>query len=167
VTIVSNTSPIINLAAIGQLNLLQQLYGRITIPREVYHEIVVIGAGEPGAREVEQFGWISTVAVADQKLASSLGAALDPGEAEAIACAVEVNATLLLIDEHRGRAMAKRLGIPVIGILGVLIEAKHRGLINTIKPLLDDLITRAGFWIRSDLYSQILMAGGEDPPPSG
>ena len=152
-TVVSNTSPIINLAAIGRLDLIQRLYSRITIPQAVFHEITVIGAGEPGAREVEQSDWISCVTVADRNLIISLSAELDPGEAEAIACAVELNAPLLLIDER--------------GIPGVLVEAKHRGLIDAVKPLLDDLIAHAGFWLRNDLYTQVLRAAGEDPPDSG
>ena len=161
-TVVSNTSPIINLAAIGQLTLLQPLYDRIRIPQAVYLEIAVTGAGQAGAREVRQFDWISRCTVADRALVSALSIELDPGEAEAIAAAVELHAELLLIDEQRGRAVAQRLGLRVIGILGILIEAKHRGLIKTVKPLLDALITRAGFWVRKDLYTRVLQAAGED-----
>ena len=66
-TAVSNTSPIINLAAIDQLTLLQQLYGHIIIPQAVYHEIAVMSAGEPGAQEVQRLSWIITHTVAEAR----------------------------------------------------------------------------------------------------
>jgi uncharacterized protein len=162
-TAVSNTSPIINLAAIDQLTLLQQLYGHIIIPQAVYHEIAVTGAGEPGAQEVQRLSWIITHTVADQTLVHSLCVELDRGEAEAIACASELNAELLLVDEERGRAIAQRLGLRVIGLLGVLIEAQHRGLIDAVNPILDALVNRAGFWMTRDLYVRVLQAAGENP----
>ncbi len=56
--IISDTSPIINLAAVGQLDLLRQLYGHIIIPQAIYDEIVVAGTGQPGAHEVKAAGWI-------------------------------------------------------------------------------------------------------------
>jgi len=89
VIVVSNTSPIINLAAIGQLNLLEQLYGRIVIPQGVYHEIVIVGAGQAGAAEVQTSAWIESRQVVSQGLVTSLLTNLDKGEAEAIALALD------------------------------------------------------------------------------
>lgn len=128
--VVSNTSPIINLAGIGHLDLLKQLYGRIIIPQAVYQEIVVTGAGEAGANEVKRLEWISTYTATDPALVNSLSVELDPGEAEAIACALELKADLLLLDEKRGRLIAQRLGLKFIGLLGLLIEAKHKGIVT-------------------------------------
>lgn len=82
-TVVSNASPIINLAAIDRLPVLQQLYGAIIIPRAVYQEIAVIGVGEPGAREVQQCDWITTHNLVDPTLARTLSVELDSGEAGA------------------------------------------------------------------------------------
>lgn len=70
---------------------------------------------------------------------------LDKGEAEAIALALELGADQVLIDERRGRRIAARLNLRYTGILGILVEAKNRGLISEVKPLLDALIDRAGF----------------------
>jgi uncharacterized protein len=70
---------------------------------------------------------------------------------------------LLLVDEERGRTIAQRLGLRVIGLLGVLIEAKDRGLIDTVNPILDALVNRAGFWVTPDLYVRVLQAAGESP----
>jgi predicted nucleic acid-binding protein len=159
--VVCNTSPIINLAAIGQLALLQQLYARIVIPEAVYHEIAVIGSGQPGANEVQTLEWIETRHLAERALVNVLQIDLDAGEAEALALAVEAKADLLLMDERRGRTVAARLGLKYIGLLGVLVAAKQRGLVTLIKPALDELITRAGFWITKDLYARALATVGE------
>lgn len=123
----------------------------------------MIGVGEPGAREVQQCDWITTHNLVDPTLARTLSVELDSGEAGAIACAIDLNASLLLIDEQHGRTVAQRLGLRVIGLLGVLIEAKHRGLIPAVRPLLDALINRAGFWVTRDLYVQVLRAAAEEP----
>lgn len=159
--VVSNASPIVNLAAVGRLELLRQLYGKVVIPQAVHHEIVVVGAGQPGAAEVEASDWVEFCRVTDRTMVTSLQLEVDEGEAEAIALAAELEADLLLLDERRGRIVASRLGLKFIGLLGVLIEAKHRGLVPAIKPLLDDLIGKAGFWVTRGLYDRVLRAVGE------
>jgi predicted nucleic acid-binding protein len=83
------------------------------------------------------------------------------GEAEAIALASECGAELLLIDEHRGRKIASRFGIRVAGVLGVLIEAKRCGELPAIKPVLDLLVSTAGFRISNALYGRVLEAADE------
>jgi predicted nucleic acid-binding protein len=159
--VVSNTSPIINLASVGRLTLLQQLYGGLVIPTAVYHEIVVVGAGQAGASEVQTFGWIQNQPVADRVLVNLLLTELDEGEAEAIALALELKAGLLLLDERRGRVVAARLGLQFTGLLGVLVDAKHNGFIGAIKPLLDSMTAQAGFWISAKLYAGVLQSVGE------
>lgn len=159
--VVSNTSPIINLAAVGHLNLLQQLYKEITIPEAVYREIAVAGAGQPGARAVETASWINTRKVANQTGITLMEIELERGEAEAIGLATELSADLLLLDERRARRIASRLGLHYIGVLGVSVDAKNRGDLTAIKPVLDDLITQAGFWVSTDLYTRVIEAVGE------
>jgi hypothetical protein len=80
---------------------------------------------------------------------------LHSGEAEAIVLAIEQEAELLLIDEKRGRRIATRFGLRVLGLLGLLAEAKHQGAVNDCKPLLDQLIA-SGFWVGSELYTRFL-----------
>ena len=160
-TIISNTSPIINLAAINRLNLLRILYDSIIIPQAVHDEIVVTGAGEPGAKEVQEFDWIIRYEIKDRLLVDSLSIELDLGEAEAIACAIELKANRLLIDEQLGRRIAQRMGLPITGIIGLLIESKQQGFIQHVKPELDALMAKAGFWVDQSLYHQVLQYVGE------
>jgi uncharacterized protein len=76
--------------------------------------------------------------------------------------AVELRADLLLIDERRARKVALRFDLSVVGVLGVLVEAKRKNLLPTVRPVLDDLLTHAGFRIGSDLYASVLRAAGEE-----
>jgi len=161
VIVISNTSPIVNLAAIGRLDLLEQLYGTVIIPKAVYHEIVVLGAGQPGAIEVQTLAWIEARDVTDRALVTALQTSLDEGEAEAIALTIELHADLFLIDERRGRRVAFSFGLHFVGLLGVLIEAKHKGYVSSVKSVLDDLIAKAGFWVSGRLYARVLEAAGE------
>lgn len=160
-TIVSNTSPITNLAGIGQLDLLQRLYGTITIPQAVYNEMVGIGRTVPGAIEVQILPWIETHSVTDLNQVVSLRTILAQGEAEAIVLALELNAEFLIIDEKPGRTIAKQYEINIIGVLGVLLEAKRQGLIVTVKPLMDQLINQVDFWVSRQVYETVLQTADE------
>ena len=159
--VVSNTSPITNLVAVGQLDLLRQLYEKVLIPQAVYRELTSGGSTQPGATEVQTLEWIETRAVANRALVTALQMELDEGEAEAIALAKELAADLLLLDERRGRVVAAHLDLRLIGLLGVLIEAKHKGCLPLVKPVLDDLVAKAGFWVSQQLYARVLQAAGE------
>ena len=112
---------------------------------------------------MQQLDWVQTRTLSNRAVVSALQVEVDAGKAEAISLAQELAADLLLIDERMGRAIAARLGIRIIGLLGVLMEAKHRGLIREIKPLVDALMN-VGFRIGKDLYERILQTGGEQMP---
>ncbi|HLH61566.1 MAG TPA: DUF3368 domain-containing protein [Ktedonobacteraceae bacterium] len=159
--IVSNTSPIINLAAVGQLQLLQSLYETIIIPHAVYYEIAVRGYGQAGATEIQTYHWFERHQVQDVALVKRLMQQLDAGEAEAIALAIEKRADLLLLDEQRGRQAAKQLGLAVTGLLGILVVAKQHGYLAAVKPILHELMSVAGFWINRELYMRILESCSE------
>jgi hypothetical protein len=161
VIVVSNTSSLTNLAAIGQLGLLRQLYQRVMIPAAVERELSALGAGQPGWVDLAALDWVETQTVNNQLLVQALRVELDEREAEAVALAVEVAAGLLLLDERIARAVAARFGLKYIGLRGALLEAKQQQLIPAVKPLLDDLIQRAGFWISEPLYRRVLQAAGE------
>ncbi|MCA9979583.1 MAG: DUF3368 domain-containing protein [Anaerolineales bacterium] len=161
--VVSDSSPIINLAVIGNLHLLPQLYGRVIIPQAVYNEVVVYGAGQAGSLELPQANWVEIITVSDRLLVQSFEVNLDTGEAEALALALQLQADLLLVDEKKGRRIAHNMGVPVIGLLGVLVNAKEQALISEMKPILDNLMNQAGFWISSQLYTHVLQTVGEVP----
>jgi uncharacterized protein len=158
---VSNTSPIISLAAIGQINLLQQIYNQIIIPPAVYNEIANAGKTDASAAAVQTLSWIKTQQLIDYTPIASFPKSLHNGESEAIALAIELQADLLLIDEQLGRKVARRFGLTSIGVLGTLIRAKRAGFIASVKFLMDDLIAQVGFRVSDDLYAEILQAVGE------
>jgi uncharacterized protein len=156
--VVSDASPLISLTAIGQLELLRELYEEVRIPAAVEREI----AGPPDRPSIAvEAPWIVSAAVRDQILVRALGGTLDRGEAEAITLAVESKADLLLMDERRGRQAAKRVGLSVVGVLGVLLEAKAKGLVPEVRPLMDALLNQGGFRIGQALRDEVLRAAGE------
>lgn len=160
--VVSDTSPINNLAAIGALDLLKELYDTVVIPEAVYQELTDPDFPVAGATEVQTLEWIQTQAVSNRVLIEALSSELDPGESEAIALALEIKADQVLVDERRGRLVAARLNLRCTGVLGVLVEAKAKGLIVAVKPLLDALISQAGFWISKSLYESVLVFAEEE-----
>jgi len=83
------------------------------------------------------------------------------GEAEAIALSQEIGAELLLMDDHLGRQTARHLGLRYTGLIGVLIEAKRKGLISSVKPQIEKLRDVAGFRISEELYRRVLQDEGE------
>ena len=122
---------------------------------------VVNGMGQPGAEDVPSLPWIIRHQVTQHPLVKVLRLELDAGEAEALACALELKADLILLDERRARDVAQRLGLRFVGLLGVLIEAQRQNRLHRIRPVLDDLRQNAGFWITDALYQRVLAAAGE------
>jgi len=159
--VVSNTSPITNLAAIQQLDLLHLIYDTIMIPQAVYNELTMLENPVPGTTEVQTLAWIKTYKVGNKILVAQLESEIDPGESEAIALALEMKADRLIIDDYKGRKVAERFQIKFTGILGVLVIAKQRGFISEVRPVLNDLIDQAGFRVSDRLYAQILQVAGE------
>lgn len=157
--VVSDASPLIALSAIGRLDLLHELFSKIMIPRAVEAEIHV--QDQQGASGILQADWIETHSLESERLLSALSEDLDRGEAEAIALAVGVDADLLLIDERRGRHVARRLGCRILGLLGALVQAKRQGYLAELAPVLVELEEVAGFYVSEGLRQQILAAAGE------
>lgn len=158
--VVSNASPLINLARIQRFNLLKQFYGRVTIPMAVYDEVMIQGQERDGSREVRNAAWILRTAPTDELAVSALAAQLDRGEASAIILARELNAELLLIDEIHGRRVAEKLGVKITGTLGILARAKREGLIPNVRDEIARLQSQ-GTWIHPKLSRDILELVGE------
>ena len=159
-SVIANSTPLISLAKTNELDILKEIYNQIVIPKAVYEEVAISGRGKKGSVEITSAEWIKVKEVRDEKLKKFLQMELGRGEAEVIALACEVNADLVIIDENRGRGIAKRFGLKVTGTMGTIIEAKKRGLLNNVREKLDELIN-AGIWIGEDLYEEALRLSGE------
>lgn len=160
--VVSNTSPITSLSAIGYVNLLHDIYGTIIIPSAVYEEMTHVGYAVLGTIEVTTLSWIEKRTLENRSLFEQLNHELHRGESETIALAIALGADRVIMDENPGRKKALSLGLNVIGVLGILLIAKRRGLITAIKPLMDDLISQAGFRINRALYLDVLQSAQEE-----
>lgn len=154
--VVSNTSPLINLAGINHLHLLPQLYTTISIPCAVLAEYQT--GKEPSTPDLTSLPWLEIIAI--EKRDPLVAFRLDEGEAQAITLAIKQNARLLLLDERRARKVASQHGIPIIGTLGVLGAAKRLGLISTLRPLIDQMMDQ-GRYISPALRAQVLRSVGE------
>jgi len=150
--VVADASVLIALAQIGQLSLLQRLFGEIVISPAVAHEV------SPSLPQIP--AWIETRSVQRPLDARLIAARLDPGETEAIALAIQGKVERVILDDLPARRLAMRLGLGVIGTGGVLFLAKQRALIPAVRPPLDAL-KAAGFRLRKDVYDEILKAAGE------
>lgn len=156
--VVSNTTPIISLLKLDLLDVLAQLYGKIHIPYAVFNEVEA-GRTKGFYKDLSKVDWIDITAIKDKK-AVKYFIDLDSGEAEAIVLATELNADLILLDEKLGRFHAKQVDLKVTGTIGILIKAKAIGLIDKLKPLLDEL-TKKDVWIDERLKNAILEKVGE------
>lgn len=159
--VVSDTSPLTNMAAIGQFDLLRRLYGRLHIAHGVWEELNADGKCWPGRDEVATADWIERHEVENQALVTALQRDLDRGEAESIALALELDADLVLLDEKEGRRAAKRLGLHIVGVVGVLLEARANRVVDALRPHLDALRQTAGFYLSESLYHHALALAGE------
>lgn len=161
--VLSNTSPLCNLAVIDRLPLLWQFYGEIGIPPAVWAELE--GFDNDATRErledARAAGRLQVCPLSDDGLATLLREELHAGESEAIALAYQQKADLLLIDESDGRAAAHRLRLNVTGVLGVLLRAKKEGLIRLLHPEILRLRTEARFFIAAKLEHALLHSAGE------
>ena len=160
--VVSDTSVIGNLFLIDKLQLLNALFETVIIPDKVAEELKRLEAFGHDVHSIFQTDILSVKSVKNKEDVESLLEELDPGESEAIVLALELNIPLLLIDEKKGRAKAEALGIEVTGLLGILLRAKAKGVIPSLKPIVDSLIKDAKFFISEKLYKAVLLKAGED-----
>ena len=159
--IVSNTTPLIGLAAIGRFDLLRQLFSSVHISQAVHDEIVVAGRQRGVAiREVTTSPWIEVMAITDHLAVEVLLDELDAGEAETIVLARELGADWVLMDERKGRRKLDQLGLPKIGTLGILLKAKELALLAEIRPDIEGL-RRRGFSLSQAVVDAILEQAGE------
>lgn len=148
-TILSDTSCLILLEKIGELDLLHEVFGEIVITQTVADEY---GLPLPV--------WMSVQNPNNQNYQKILETSVDKGEASAIALAVELADCLLIIDDLKGRNLAQTLGIKITGTFGVILEAKLSGKISSVKPLLTK-IKQTDFHFSTQIEKQILKKASE------
>ena len=158
-TIVGDSSPLIALAMIDRLDLLIKLYNRVVIPQAVWEEVTVTGIGLPGASAVSQLPWLEIQTPSRERL-DILTILVDRGEAQSIALALAMPGSTVLLDDAQARRVAERFGVARIGTLGILRRAKKAGLIDAIKPHIEQ-IQANGIYIRQNLITAILQDVGE------
>lgn len=148
-TIISDTSCFIVLANIGELDLLQKVYGKIITTIEVATEY-----GEPLP------DWVEVEKVNDNYKQQLLEMQVDRGEASALALALEMPDSTVILDDYRGRKVAEKLKINYTGTIGVIVKAKIKGIISSIKPLLAK-IKETNFRLTIEVELQALKESGE------
>ena len=160
---VSDTSPLLGLAAIDQLELLREQFGAVFIPAAVLAELK-LESGFRGAALLSQAlssGWLETRPVQNLPLVRALSTDLHPGEAEALALASDLGLEMIVMDEREGRARARDMGLKTVGVLGILLRAKKLGQIKSLAGAMDDLRREIGFFIADELYQVIVKEAGE------
>jgi predicted nucleic acid-binding protein len=163
--IVSNTGPIIALMIIGKLGILKEIFDEVIIPYEVHQELLK-------GKSVKDFVNLMRITVYGkekwikvQKLQTSLNPALrgmlDVGEASVIQLASDIKTDFVLIDERKARRIARSMyGLKVAGTARILVEAKRKGIVETVKDLLDEM-RAGGYWIGDNIIQRILREAGE------
>jgi predicted nucleic acid-binding protein len=158
--IVCDTSPLLILAKVGRLQLLTTLYATVEIPKAVFDEVNV--RERPDAEAIRQWRHKHDVPVREPSDTSlhRLPEELGNGERAALALAVERDADLVVLDDQEGRRIAKRRGLSVTGTIGVLVEARADGHVDSLRQELDRVV-EAGLWISESFYERLLQEFGE------
>jgi predicted nucleic acid-binding protein len=161
--VVSDTSPISNLAIINRLNLLPGQFKMVWISGAVEAELQKLPDSSALAKVelAKRQGWIGSRKVTSDSIVRLLESGLDKVEAETITLGIEMSAELVLLDERDGRMAAERAGLRVLGALGILLRAKKQGDISAIRPDLEALRSKAHFFIAPRLEEQVLRSADE------
>lgn len=163
--IISNSSPLILLAKISKLNVLEKLYRKITIPQEVYNEVIIKGKYENYSdaslieKNINEFIFVKDLTQEHKKEAEKLKSIIGSGESEAVALCMQERAKLLLIDNLEPRKIAQMKGIKCRSTPGILLEAFKNNIItfNEYESAIKDLSKHA--WLSGDIVAHFLDAG--------
>ena len=147
--IISDTSCLIILSKINELDLLRRMYGKVITTAEVANEF---GESLPE--------WVEIRIASDAYRQRILELQIDKGEASTIALAIELTDSVVILDDYKARKIAESLGIPIIGTIGVIISAKKLGVIESIKPYIQK-IRQTNFRISEDIEKRALEESGE------
>ncbi len=160
--IIADTGPIIALALLDLIKDMPEVIGEIIIPHAVYLECTY-DLSKPAAKSIQLAvtnGQMQVKNIAHSNLYKELTELLDPGEAEAITLFHKICADLLLIDEMKGRSIAEKQQIPIIGTIAILLKVKEKGVRPLVKPMIDKLTTH-NYRLSKALIKYVLNRSGE------
>ena len=147
--VIANSSCLIALVNIQMLSILKDLYGRIYITREVFEEF---------GKDIQD--WIEIREVKDRKYLQVLNNLVDPGEASTIALSLEIENSLMILDDDKARKVARSLKLTYTGLLGVLLRAKQKNVIHSVRQVLDKL-KAVGFRISKEIEAEVVRLAKE------
>lgn len=152
--IISNSTPLIILSKIGELEILKNLYGEIIIPRAVFEEVTI------KSDAIKNLSWIKILEVQDKSNRKIYQTKLHDGEVEVMMLAKEISADLLIIDDNAAKKFAKFLGFTVTGTLGILLKAKSEKIISEVRPILEKMLAEK-FYISDEIINLVLKTAKE------
>jgi predicted nucleic acid-binding protein len=140
--VVSDTTPLISLLKTGRLDTLEKLFGEVRIPDAVFEELTSNPRYKAEAATIRSYPYIDIISVSDTDAVEQVSRedGLDLGESEAIVLTQEISADLLLMDEARGRDVARSMGLRITGTVGILLLSYERGILD--KDEIEDCVER-------------------------
>ena len=142
------------------LHVLKELFGSVTVPPAVFDEVTK--KRDSACGRIRDCAWIRVEPIAGRLDQSMYRSRLHAGEMEVIALARQAENPLLVMDDRAAKEMAELLELPVVGTLGILLNAKEKGVLPAVKPALDRIVAN-GFYIDDALYELVLNRAGEAP----
>jgi predicted nucleic acid-binding protein len=158
--VVADTSPLLNLALVDRLDLLDVQFETVHTPQQVWDELATGDEGLPELRRLRERDVLTVVPVERSDLFVEIAGELDVGEAAAIVYAIENDASLVLLNERDGRRVARRHDLDVTGVIGILLRGARDGTVDLQAEL--DALRDAGFWIDDDLYAEVLRRNDDE-----
>lgn len=156
--IIVNSTPLIILGKIDELEILKDLYGEIIIPQAVFEEVT--SKNDFAREQILKSSWIKILEVHDKTNRKIYQAKLHDGEVEVMMLAKEISADLLIIDDNAAKKTAKFLEFKVTGTLGILLKAKSEKIIFEVKPILEKMLEK-NFYISEEIFKLVLKTAGE------
>lgn len=157
--VVADTTPLISLMKIGHLDLIQQLFGEVKIPKAVYEELVYNIKFPEESKQIRECAFIKKVHIIDSRAVELLqrSSGLDAGESEAIILSDTEKASLLLMDEMKGRQIAKQMGIQLMGTIGMLLTGYKERILSR-EDIIEciNVLKTTGRHISGKLYEQLM-----------
>ena len=156
--VILNSTPLIILSKIGELEILKNSYVEIIIPRAVFEEVT--RKNDLAKEKILNSEWIKILEVQDKSDRKIYQAKLHDGEVEVMMLAKEISADLLIIDDNAAKKTAKFLGFKVTGTLGILIKAKAEKIISEVRPILEKMLAEK-FYISDKILNLVLKTARE------